>query len=206
MSTDTLATAKAAMRVQVGLDIAEKLRAIREESPQLDYQQSWDLLAKREPSLFAYAAKVEADQWPHEPVYRYTGGEDFARERSFKVQAKKPKDDDRELVLVMANNEIVDLELVQADHKEEQARQEAILEILKANPGLTRDFAIQLAKDRDPELFEDSTQRDQVEQNQALIKDEIARLQERDKTLTFAKAWGKVQGTHPQWFKEFEAP
>jgi len=84
-------------------------------------------------------------------------------------------------------------------------QQDAILEILKANPGLTRDYAIQLAKEGNPGLFEDHTHRDVVMQNVALIKEEIARLQRADKSLTFVKARAKVQTAHPEWFKEFEA-
>jgi hypothetical protein len=79
-----------------------------------------------------------------------------------------------------------------------------VLEILKDHPGMTRSVALQIAKDRDPGLFADALHHEEVEQNQKLILEEIARLRERDKTLSFAKAWAKVQNSHGEWFKEFE--
>jgi hypothetical protein len=214
--TQTLARHAALMDQQKGEDLKEAVAALRKANPRLSLEDAFAMLRKSKPELFTDTMEVHRKaQKAAAAVYSYVPKvsedvmegilEKYARS---KVEARKRAgDDDRELMLVMAaDGTVAGLELVVGSHdKEEMGRQEAVLEIMKANPGILRDYAIQLAKESNPGLFEDTTHQDAVQQNQALIKDEIARLQKLDKTLTFAKAWAKVQTTHPQWFEEFEA-
>jgi hypothetical protein len=113
-----LGLAKRMIRDSVTAQLAELDAQIHDEYPQMEASGRQALSEERDPELHRYARAVESGEaWQSrkEPVYRYLG-EVKTPAKSLRqaelVKAKNPPADDREVMLVMAEDgTVVDLEL-----------------------------------------------------------------------------------------------
>jgi hypothetical protein len=197
MSTDTLATAKAALRQQVSQDIFDRLTELQKERPGVPFETVFAELQTKEVDLFKFADRIERGEWdpPKQPAYRYI---DKGEQMDINSILSKYGTQKVHGVGAGAKEGAV---LVEADHADRLHKETQKL-IDRTDGPLHRDIAQHLIRDVHPGLDDRAQQDEDLANAQMEIKRRISEMQTADPKKTFRQCWESLQRTDPQLFEE----